>query len=198
MPDATERNRLMLTAIEQQNENKRPVPMAPEAIDRLRMQRERGSRKATVPLPPSLKALLAYDSKLQIRGRAMFECLDKTLLKSTTMTDVFRASRIAPAYKDLKKSAEADMPALIELPLGSDQRVFVYVATPDADGEYPILRWDDEPCIWISSGCLQDEVCGLSDAGATKRKERAEKAVAKWLKREPEQRFYEDDDDDDD
>ena len=74
--------------------------------------------------------------------------------------------------------------------------------TRTKDGEYPIFRFEDEPCTWITSGCLQDEILsfgwdkGIDDVpGAEARKKKAEKAVARWLKREPEQRLVEDDDD---
>jgi hypothetical protein len=66
------------------------------------------------------------------------------------MKEVYGESALAKAYRDLKKGAEADMP----------QRVFLYVAEEarTKEGEYPIFRFDEEPCTWITSGCLQDEI----------------------------------------
>jgi hypothetical protein len=208
---ATPRNVEMLAAIEKTNKNGKRAPLSRAVVDRLRMQRTRGDKKTTVPLPPSVRALLAYDAGLVLTWRPVFEMHKKALqgrggtLTSTTMAEVYAKSILAKAYRDLKKSSEADMPALIELGLASDQRVFLYIAeeAKTKDGEYPILRFDDEPCTWINSACLQDEILSfgwdrdIEDVpGGVARKNKAEKAVARWLKSEPEQRFVETDDDD--
>jgi hypothetical protein len=208
---ATERNLAMLAAVVKRNTHKKRAPMKRAAVDRLRMQQTRGDKKTTVPLPPSVRALLTYDAGLVLTWWPVFHLHEDALkerggiLTSTTMKKVYSQSQLAKAYRDLKKSAEADMPALIELGLGSDQRVFLYVAeeAKTKDGEYPILRFDDEPCTWITAACLQDEILSFASPkgivgvpGAEARKKKAETAVAKWLKREPEQRFVEEDDDD--
>jgi hypothetical protein len=210
---ATERNVAMLHAIERTNKSKKRAPLGRAVVDALRMQRTRGDKKTTVPLPPSVRALLAYDAGLVLTWQPVFAMHAKALagrggtFTSTTMAEVYAKSMLAKAYRDLKKSAEADQPALIELGLASDQRVFLYVAEEarTKDGEYPIFRFDDEPCTWITSACLQDEILsfgadkGLAGVpGAVARKKKAETAVARWLDREPGQRFVEDDDDDDD
>lgn len=209
---ATERNLRMLEVVAKMNKNATRAPLSRTVIERLRMQRTRGDRKSTVEIPPSVKALLAYDAGLVLTWRPVFEMHQKALrgrgstLTSATMTEVYRMSSVAKGYRDLTKRAEADMPAIIELGIASDQRVFLYVAEEarDKDGEYPILRFDDEPCTWISAGCLQDEViaCGRGELkevpGAVARRNKAKQAVAHWLDREPEQRWVETDDDDDD
>ncbi len=206
---ATERNLAMLDAIEKTNKNKKRAPLSRAVVDALRMQRTRGDKKTTVPLPPSMRALLAYDAKLVLTWQPVFAMHGKALagraaiFTSTTMAEIYAKSMLAKAYRDLKKSAEVDRPALIELGLASDQRVFLYVAEEarTKDGEYPILRFDDEPCTWITSGCLQDEILSFGSTkgiagipGAVARQKKAETAVARWLEREPTQRFVEDDD----
>ncbi len=131
---APPRNVEMLAAIEKTNKNKKRAPLSRAVVDRLRLQRTRGDKKATVPLPPSVRALLAYDAGLVLTWQPVFAMHKKALqarggtLLSTTMADVYAKSAVAKAYRDLKKSAEANMPALIELGLASDQRVFLYVA----------------------------------------------------------------------
>jgi hypothetical protein len=206
---ATERNLRMLEVVAKRNKNATRAPLSRAVIDRLRMQRTRGDKKSTVAIPPSVKVLLAYDAGLVLTWRPVFEMHEKALrgrggtLNSSTMTEVYRMSSVAKGYRDLTKRAEADMPAIIELGIASDQRVFLYVADEarDEDGEYPILRFDDEPCTWISAGCLQDELlawgCGELEKvpGAAARRNKAEKTVAHWLAREPEQRWVETDDD---
>src|SRR5688572_14417959 len=92
---ATDRNLETLAAIEKTNKNKKRTPLKRAVVDALRMQRTRGDKKTTVPLPPSVRALLAYDAGLVLTWRPVFVMHKKALAKrggvltSTTMTEVY-------------------------------------------------------------------------------------------------------------
>ena len=62
-PTLLDANAAMLRAVASHNENTRFVLMPRGEIDRIRMPCTRGDDETTVELPPSLKALLEFDSK---------------------------------------------------------------------------------------------------------------------------------------
>jgi len=68
-----------------------------------------------------------------------------------------------PASKSVWND-DPTLPACIALSNPGVQRVFLYMGTPDEDGEYPVARADDQPENWISAASLVDHI--LEAAGA--------------------------------
>ncbi|WP_354644616.1 hypothetical protein [Kitasatospora camelliae] len=121
-----------------------PVPLAPEAIDRLRLAGDR-------PLPPSLRRWLAFDSSWLsgigwyddarapvLEGRALGETAERMYGSGGVMVGMF-----------------ADFEALLPspcLPLvgGSDSRRLLYLGRPDSTGEYPVLVTDIDDLPYVA------------------------------------------------
>lgn len=59
------------------------------------------------------------------------------------------------------------MPACIALESPGDQEIFLYMGVPDANGEYPIVRFDDQPEMWISDASLVHYVLDACKAVVT-------------------------------
>ena len=53
------------------------------------------------------------------------------------------------------------MPALIELYSPGNQKVYLYIGEPH-HGEFPIARYDPEPCVWITEPSLIQYILSCS------------------------------------
>jgi hypothetical protein len=164
--------------------------MAATEAAAIQVSRFRESATETVPLPPSLQALLCYDQDLMLRaGHAFFEhlfaSLDGQVVQSQTINEVLKHRFGAAFNKDgsMSWTDGPDMPALLEFPHSGDQRVFMYIGIPDDEGEYPMVRFDDQPEVWMTAGLLLDELLAELP-GASARKAEAKRRNQRSLKRE--------------
>ena len=55
-----------------------------------------------------------------------------------------------------------EMPALIELAASGDQRVYLYMGEKYNE-EYPIARFDNEPCVWLTEASLLNHLLSCFD-----------------------------------
>jgi len=139
---------------------RRRDPMPQKEIDHLRLPRYRNGRAGEVPLPPSLRAILAFDRGFVAWGN---EPLCAPLLAQVTndrrVLGVAMETVLRDAFPGMFQglsprvpiwAAHPEMPALVELARGGDQRQFLYIANPDPDGEFPVASFDTEPALWIT------------------------------------------------
>ncbi|MFD0279307.1 hypothetical protein ACFVHB_36170 [Kitasatospora sp. NPDC127111] len=121
-----------------------PVPLAPEAIDRLRLAGDR-------PLPPSLRRWLAFDSSWLsdigwydderapvFEGRALGETAAWMYGSGGAMVSTFAD------FEQLLPSA------CLPLVGGSDSRRLLYLGSPDSTGEYPVLVTDIDDLPYVA------------------------------------------------
>ncbi len=185
------RNQRLLAFAIHNNDNDTPNPLPASDIDALRMQHWRDRTDELVALTQSLKLLLAYDRDLCFGDRAFFSLLFArrigTVIGSPTMTQVCSEDGMIGAgfepKGDFAWTDGPDMPALVEFPLGAHQRVFMYIGEPDGEGEYPIVRFDNQPELWLTRGCLHDAIV-RKVAGSNGRQAAAEERNDRFLKRE--------------
>ena len=138
---------------------RRPSPMSRRAIEQLRLPRVRSGR-GEVALPPSLRAILAFDRDFVAWGSQPLcaKLLEGTgpggRVDGTTMESVLRDA-FPGMFRGLPPRvpiwvAHPEMPALVELTTAGSQRQFLYIAATDGDGEYPVASFDSEPTLWIT------------------------------------------------
>jgi len=138
---------------------KRPRnPMSSAQIDRLRLPRFRTGR-GQVPLPPSLRAILAFDRDFIAWGdrplcAPLLASLEADRIEGVTMERVLR-SAFPGMFQGLPPhvpiwGAHPEMPALVELHGPGSQRQLLYIGLPDDDGEFPMASFDSEPSLWIT------------------------------------------------
>jgi tetratricopeptide (TPR) repeat protein len=138
-------------------------PSSKIKVSNLSFARFRGARGA-VPAPESIKAILRWDGRFSLWGKP--KCFQTILrgiqtgyVPSQTVSQALSDSMSARDRKKIPADVslwndEPSMPALIELDTDGDQRAYLYMGEPDEDGEYPIARFDDEPCVWIVHASL--------------------------------------------
>jgi hypothetical protein len=150
-----------LAALKKQQTKRRPSSKI--KVSNLNFARFRGARGA-VPAPESIKAILRWDGRFSLWGNSrsfqtILRGMESGCVPSQTVSQALLDSMSARDRKKVPADAslwndEASMPALIELNTDGDQRAYFYMAEPDEDGEYPIARFDDEPCVWIVHASL--------------------------------------------
>jgi hypothetical protein len=139
----------------------KPVPMSDEEIAKLRLPSLRGAASPTVPVPRSVRTILRTDRNFCLwEGAAPLlaamkpvnvEKLVRRALRGedTGLGPLARLPATVPVWTDAP-----DMPACIKLSSPGDQALLLYMGVPDADGEYPVARFDDQPELWISNASL--------------------------------------------
>lgn len=145
-------------------------PLSEAEIAKIRIATKRHGAGESAPLPESAKTILRYDRNFTLFEGAepLFEPLLRERQKQVPSVDVEKLVRVALKHDDttglralakLPKDVPVwndadDLPACIELASPGDQALFVYTGAPDAHGEYPIARFDDQPEVWISAASL--------------------------------------------
>lgn len=145
-------------------------PLSDAEIDEIRLATKRSGDGGSVGLPESAKTILRYDRNFTLFENAtpLLAPLLKAAKKGATSVDVEKLVRSAVRQDDstglralskLPKDVPlwndaADLPACIELASPGDQELFLYMGVADADGEYPVARFDDQPELWISDASL--------------------------------------------
>lgn len=149
---------------------RKPQPLPAAQIEKIRIATKRDGDGESVALPESAKTILRYDRNFTLFKDAtpLLEPLTKSSKKVVPSVDVEKLVRRAVKQDDttglralsrLPKDVPlwndaADLPACVELASPGDQELFLYVGTPDANGEYPLARFDDQPELWISEASL--------------------------------------------
>lgn len=149
---------------------RKPQPMAEAEIEEIRVATRRHGDRGGVALPESAKTILRYDrnftlfagappllgplwtSSKKIIPSVDIEKLVRRAVKhddSTGLRALARLPKDVPRWNDA-----ADLPACIALASPGDQELFLYIGAPDANGEYPLARFDDQPELWISEASL--------------------------------------------
>lgn len=131
-------------------------PMTDTEIEALRLPTLRRGTSPLVPVPPSLATILRYDRDFRLFAGAL------PLFTPGKPTDIDKLVRRdlrikLPANKPVWND-DPKLPACIGLSNPGDQRVFLYMGTPDESGEYPVARYDDQPEIWLSAASLAHHV----------------------------------------
>lgn len=149
--------------------SRKPKPLSEAAIDKLRIATNRHGDTKWAPLPESVKTILRHDRNFTLfeDGAPLLEPLWTSSKKvpsvnveklvrravkhddSTGLRALWRLPKDVPVWNDA-----ADLPACIGLSSPGDQALFLYVGVPDASGEYPLARFDDQPELWISNASL--------------------------------------------
>lgn len=145
-------------------------PLSDAKIAKIRIATKRHGEGESVELPESAKTILRYDRNFTLFEGAtpLFEPLMHERKKLVPSVDVEKLVRTAVKHDDttglrvlakLPKKVPVwndadDLPACIELASPGDQELFLYTGAPDAHGEYPIARFDDQPELWISAASL--------------------------------------------
>ncbi|WP_431676944.1 hypothetical protein [Kitasatospora sp. KL5] len=124
-----------------------PVPLAPEAIDALRLP---GGR----PLPPSLRRWLAFDSRLPV-DLGWYEEPSAPVLAgrslSETTEEMYGFGPGEEGWAAMFGEFEALLPGRgFPLVGGSDSRRLLYVGEPDSAGEYPVLVTDTDDLPYVA------------------------------------------------
>jgi tetratricopeptide (TPR) repeat protein len=153
------------------------VPMAKAELDRIRLAARRSGGPAaaarSVGLPASVKTLLAYDRHFAlwpdqvpllgaIAGVAGARAASGRIVPSADIDRLVRTDKYGPYAKGFRKlpasvpvwNDDPSLPPCIPLHSPGDQLLFLYVGEADADGEYPIARYDDQPEVWVSEASL--------------------------------------------
>lgn len=149
-------------------------PLSDAEIAKIRIATKRYGSDESVELPESAKTILRYDRNFTLFAGAMplFEPLLRERKEPVPSVDVEKLVRAALRHDDttglralakLPKDVPVwnsadDLPACIKLASPGDQELFLYTGAPDAHGEYPIARFDDQPELWISSASLMHYV----------------------------------------
>ncbi|MFJ9610147.1 hypothetical protein ACIRS1_27780 [Kitasatospora sp. NPDC101176] len=121
-----------------------PVPLAPGAIERLRLA---GGR----PLPPSLRRWLAFDSSW-LSALGWYDDEHAPAFEGRTLGGT---AEWMYGPGDAMAGMFADFEALLPspcLPLvgGSDSRRLLYLGRPDSTGEYPVLVIDTDDLPYVA------------------------------------------------
>ena len=130
--------------------------------------RFRNRTRPSCPLPESAKAILRYDRNFRLFGPGA-PLLRPLLARPGQVVPSADIDRIVrrEAFHERARSLFARLPAgvpvwnddralpaCIELARPGDQRLFLYAGELDGEGEFPIARFDDEPCVWITEASL--------------------------------------------
>ncbi|MBJ6761782.1 DUF5066 family protein [Myxococcaceae bacterium JPH2] len=145
-------------------------PLSAAEIAKIRIATKRDGRGESVELPESAKTILRYDRNFTLFAGALplFEPLLRERKAPVSSVDVEKLVRAAVKHDDttglralakLPKDVPVwnsadDLPACIKLASPGDQELFLYTGAPDAHGEYPIARFDDQPELWLSAASL--------------------------------------------
>ncbi len=145
-------------------------PMSDAEIAKIRIATKRHGVEESVELPESAKTILRYDRNFTVFEGAtpLFEPLLRERKAPVPSVDVEKLVRAALKHDDttglralakLPKEVPVwndadDLPACIRLASPGDQELFLYTGVPDAHGELPIARFDDQPELWISAASL--------------------------------------------
>ncbi|MDJ1473147.1 DUF5066 family protein [Xanthocytophaga flava] len=157
------------------NLNETLAPMPEEEIERIRISQFRNGSGALMPLPESVKAILRYDRHFKIAKNYppllnyLLTSLDANYrVPSVTITQLIRQdSLIGVGLNSIPESLyiwhdTPDMPALLPVTHFGDQIVMLYITNLTKEGEYPVARFDNEPCVWISQSSLIDYVLSVT------------------------------------
>ncbi len=124
-----------------------PRPLAPEVLARLTFSNG-------LPLPPSLKALLAYDASWVMRTLGWFHDLDEPTLEVAPVWRVVKEN-LGPGCHLAYKRLPSPLPDACALALdgGSESLRLLFLCDPDEAGEYPVLGVDvdDTPVVTFES-----------------------------------------------
>jgi hypothetical protein len=147
-----------------------PRPLSDAEIATIRIATKRHGGDESVELPESAKTILRHDRNFTLFEGAtpLFEPLLRRREAPVPSVDVEQLVRAALKHDDttglralakLPKDVPVwndadDLPACIELASPGDQKLFLYTSAPDAHGEYPVARFDDQPELWISAASL--------------------------------------------
>lgn len=149
--------------------SRKKQPMSDSEIAKIRIETKRHSESKSIELPKSAKTILRYDRnfvlfknatpllqpllvKMKVVPSVNVEKLVRTAAKlddSTGIRELSRLPKEIPLW-----NTDADLPACIELASPGDQMLLLYMGEPDANGEYPIARFDNQPELWISEASL--------------------------------------------
>lgn len=139
------------------NQNPHPRPMPADAIARLRLAQYRSFNGDTLPLPFSVRMILAYDQDFMLRQGVpllgpLLKLLDTTtgVVHSAQMPDIMATVLPPEVSATFTWNVFEQAPALIPLLHTGDQRVFIYVSALDYIQEYPLVRFDpQEVSLWL-------------------------------------------------
>lgn len=163
----------LMELVKKNNLNKSPDPMPGDKIAQLRVRKYRDPQnEETVELPESLKALLAYDRQLiSPHNQPVIEWLqmnidDYGVLHSENLDeDVYYRNGLDMMGKSIEEliplwNNDPCLPALIPINHIGDQGVFIYITERDENGEYPIVRLDDQE-LWLAESSLIEYLHGI-------------------------------------
>ncbi|MGN6103853.1 MAG: tetratricopeptide repeat protein [Kofleriaceae bacterium] len=173
-----------------------PQPMSEAAIAKLRLRTSRTSANPTVAVPKSVATILRTDKNFRLWKHAQpllahlravdIEKLVRRALRGedTGLGPLAKLPANVPLWTD-----DPEMPACISLASPGDQELFLYMGSPDADGEYPVARFDDQPELWISDASLVHYILDAAASVVTckldlaKAKKQAQKRNARFRER---------------
>jgi hypothetical protein len=141
-------------------------PLSRRELDQLRLPRLRNREGEAVAIPPSLRAILAFDRDFVAWGdQPLFKPLFERRSKESGVVEGHRMEQVLrQAFPGMFESMPRhlplwgpypEMPALVEIQ-GAEpgQREFLYIGVPDDDGEYPLATFDIEPSLTITRASL--------------------------------------------
>lgn len=171
-PDQLETVQIMLHDL---NQNPHPRPMPADAIARLRLARYRSFNGDTLPLPFSVRMILAYDQDFMLRQgvpllRPLLKLLDTTtgVVHSAQMHNIMATGLPPEGNSTFTWNVFDQAPALIPLLHTGDQHVFIYVTALDYIQEYPLVRFDpQEVSLWLSEAHLWHYMYAMAPYDAT-------------------------------
>lgn len=137
-------------------------PMTDAEMTELRLPTLRHGSSPLVAVPRSMATILKYDRDFRLfAGAQPLLSPGKPVEIEKLVRKDFRIKLAAnkPVWND-----DPTLPACIGLSNPGDQRVFLYMGTPDEEGEYPVARYDDQPEVWISAASLIHHVLEAADA----------------------------------
>lgn len=126
----------------------------------LRLPSRRDGSKP-VALPPSLAKALARSPVPAPWGKKLLPLGAKGgVLRSAYFAD--EIAKMLPV--ESKWNEDAERPALVPLAFGGDQRHFLFVALPDAAGEYAVVALSDEPSVFVKYASVEHLIASGSNA----------------------------------
>jgi tetratricopeptide (TPR) repeat protein len=145
-----------------------PSPLPEAEIARIRIAKLRNRTTTSCPLPESAKAILRHDRNFRLWGRQapllrLLLAARRPVVPSADIDRIVRTQvddeRVRRALNKLPKALpvwndDKELPACVEIATPGDQHVFLYTGEPDSQGEFPIARFDPEPCVWITNASL--------------------------------------------
>jgi len=150
-------------------------PMTEPELARIRLPRRRDD-EGEAELPASVAAVLRYDQGFELGGVSLVGPLLEARggdgrVRSATVDALLRRGTWRDALASVPEDVplwnpDPALPALVPLGTAGPSPLFLYIGEPDEDGEYPLVRIDDQPEMWISDASVAHHVLEQLTGGA--------------------------------